>query len=223
MWRESIDARVIAKRAAAACTPLYAPSGLCTGDCREAWLPLTQTNAATCPGYPTTSSQSCAAGLPCACFLSQLTLGPGVVTCGNCDVVTEGQSCYFVCADPAQTLTSNSSNHAVCLTTGWASFSIPPTCSTPPRVCPPLVSAGGLNLNMDPAQSVCVGATDSQVCRAQCFPLFYNPAGQYTATCTCPVDAPCTWSNRLWCECQNCPLDIPGCPSTPQFINTAVV
>ena len=226
-FRDMVDARVVQKRDATNCTPDFTNNvivGPCVGDCREAVSWQTATNCLcnnTFTSCPVAYSQSvdCSVQLPCQCFFNDLLaeIGTGVATCGDCATLSEGETCYFVCTDP--TYEFFGPQKATCLGTGWAALPQEPVCLPKPVYCPTIYSTGGLNLDMS-TDSVCVEASEKDVCRGSCFPGYYSPTGTYTTTCSC-VNGVCNWSNDLFCQCQgNCKTAADGFCSQPLNLNT---
>jgi hypothetical protein len=186
------------------CVPNYAAAtcGPCLGNCQTASQWCTATN---CPVLYS-RSVGCEDQLNCFCYYyDELStkLGPGVVTCGDCLTMSQGQSCYFQCLNQAQTLTSSGVtpvSSALCLSSGFAD--IPFTdCVDTIGVCPPQVSYGAVNYEIGP-RSVCVGAQNGQVCRGNCFPGYYSAQAAFNSTCTCDNVGNCTWDLVLFCTSQ---------------------
>lgn len=122
----------------------------------------------------------------------------GVVTCGDCSTMSQGETCYLYCLQSNETLIGPSS--ILCLSSGWAATS-QTFCFLPDPVCPPQVSYGAISYEISP-NSVCVGAKNNQVCTGNCFPGFYNPQGIFNSTCSCDNVGNCTWDATLFCESQ---------------------
>ena len=191
-WFLSLSHFVIDKRASQPCVPDWIPSGQCIGTCFAASMPMHQTN---CPDLPMTSISNCSALMPCVCDISTFPVGLGVASCGDCSHVPSGGKCFFGCINTSSVL--HGSSEALCTDLGWA-HTVPPTCALYIPTCPPIVSTGGLNLDMT---SVCVGARAGNVCRFNCLPQYYNPAGIYATTCT-SVTGGLQWSAVPQCACQ---------------------
>lgn len=159
------------------------------GNCHAATMTMTQTN---CPLQPKSTVTDCKDLLPCVCDIATYGLSRGVVTCGDCSSVPSGGLCFVGCANHATELSG--SNALVCLRDGWAHIP-PPTCGTAISYCPPIVSTGGLNIDMT---SFCVGARPGNVCRFNCLPQYYNQKGLYEVTCSSEFQ----WSGVPECACQ---------------------
>ena len=203
----SLSQFVIDKRAPEPCVPDWRPAGPCLGTCLNATMQMFQNN---CPDLPLTSVSDCSSLVPCVCDIATFPVGEGVFTCGDCSRVPSGGKCFLGCINSNTVM--KGSSELLCLDTGWAS-TVPPTCTLEIPTCPPIVSTGGLNLDMT---SVCVGAYQNQVCKFNCLPQFYNPLGIYETTCT-RVGNVLQWSNTPQCACQSHCNFVGECRSAPVF------
>lgn len=187
------------RRADPPCIPEWRATSACIGDCRVATQTLFQTN---CPLLPPTSVTDCKKGMPCTCLGRDLPLDGTVVTCGDCTVVEQGQSCFFRCLDPFSTLSSSMTNHITCLASGWASVTDFPSCRQILPTCPPIVSGAGV-VTKNIAGVHCANALEGQICRTTCGPGFFNPEGFFQSTCTM-INNTLTWFPEMRCVCQQC-------------------
>lgn len=184
------------------CVPNYsqATCGPCTGSCLNGTQWCTATN---CSPQLYSRSTPCQDQLNCFCtfsdILQYINVDSGVVTCGDCSTMTQGQTCYLHCLRDNEILSGPSS--VLCLSSGFAIPSQPIFCYTETAVCPPQVSIGAINYVIS-TSSVCVGATNSQVCSGNCFPGYYNAQGIYDSTCSCDNTGNCTWDVTLFCTSQ---------------------
>jgi len=191
--------RIVEKRSPQ-CIPEWVPTTNCQGTCQNAYQTFSQFN---CTEPPFTQSISC--NIPCQCFASNLpVIDPSVVTCGNCDGIQEGFSCFFYCLDPTAILLPEHVNEIKCLPTGWAQ--VPqnrlPLCSTIRETCPPIYDGGGV-ITINSALSKCVNANEGDVCESACGPGFYNPDGWFSTRCS-RINGSLSWNRQMRCACQSC-------------------
>jgi hypothetical protein len=225
------------------CTPIYSISP-CQGDCNTASQLYTKVPDSTgflCPTGPNSYSVDCKSSMPCKCYLKDLLAEypqiaeGGAVTCGGCDTLTSGNVCVFYCAngnpmtvpDQFGVLRPGGLFSSVpCTNQGWprfdqqTSFTLP-LCPIRPEECPPVlgINAQGTSLGFAPnvkAPSVCIGATESNVCTVSCAPSFYSPENRFVATCTrfmrngiqvldwLPWNENTIYGHQQVCQCQGC-------------------
>ena len=196
----------IPRHAELECFPQWREATPCIGNCYAATMTMTQTN---CPLLPRSSVTDCKDILPCTCDIGDFGLSRGVVTCGDCSNVPAGGICFVGCANSSAVF--NGSNALVCLKSGWATTD-KPTCGAAISYCPPIVSRGGINVDMT---SFCVGAKPGNKCSFNCLPQYYNPKGLYEVTCSSDF----TWTGVPECACQT-PCNYLGqCRAQPDTFN----
>ena len=205
-WLTTVNSLTVAKRlkflAQAPCVPNYVAVTNCIGDCKTATQTFTQIPY-TCTGEPQTIVRDCSSQMPCTCSIYDFGLDPSVKTCGNCETIPEGQSCFFVCGSARETFTNPNAVRSVqCMKTGLSQIppQFKPTCSVINPTCPNIVSSDQM---ITDHLSSCVGAAAGDACTVSCLPGFYNPYGWYDATCT-NVGGSLQWNRSLTCQCQGC-------------------
>jgi hypothetical protein len=195
------------------CLVSLTQTGPCSGDCHGGVAPTVVSEVAT-PGCETllgdASTTPCGGSGPCLCSVDALfarlpAAEVPLVTCGNCDQVPAGFTCYLTCSDPGFEVEGDAA--IKCLNTGYADFVVQPACVPKEPTCPPLAETAAMGIltlrNGVTVPHQCLGARPGDECSFFCKPGYHMVGGETLVTCT----EAGTWSSEPACVMQDCNSD----------------